>query len=123
MKHLYFWLILTGLIISFTASADRSVAKTVYNQAKVLIEAAQRNEAQKYAAFELKAARDNLNTAKVKLEEKEWVEAEIAAKKSQRDAEVAGAKAMAVKSERALKDIQTVVESLKQELNRAGGQQ
>ena len=115
-------LITLGLIFSLQAAADRSEANKAVNQAKALIQAAVRSDARELAAFELKSANDHLNTAQVKLDDKKWMDAEIAAKKAQRDAEVAGAKAQALKSEKALTELEVVVQSLKAELERKGGQ-
>lgn len=115
-----------AIVLSFTfvqfAHADRNDANKAINQAQTMIQAAERGGAQKHAAITLKSARDNLNNANVQLAEREWVDAEIAAKKAQRDAEVADAKSQALKAEMALADLQQAVDSLKNELNRKGEQ-
>ncbi|WP_395376694.1 DUF4398 domain-containing protein [Marinicella sp. W31] len=123
MKKTSYILIITSLMLSLQAQAGRSEANKAVDQAKALIQSAIRSDARQLAAFELKSANDHLNTAEVKLTDKKWTSAEIAAKKAQRDAEVASAKAQALKSEQALNDLKIVVQSLKAELERTGEQQ
>ena len=100
------------------ALADRDASNKAINQAKVLIESAERNGASKHASFLLKSSRDNLAKAMVELDDRDWVDAEVAAKMSQRDAEVADAKAQAAKAEKSYNDLSAAVNLLKSELNR-----
>ena len=98
--------------------ADRNASEKAINQALVLIESAERNGAEKNALYLLKSARDGLAKAKMLLEEREWVESEVAAKMSQRDAEVADAKSLSLKAEKSYNDLKTSVDILKAELSR-----
>jgi hypothetical protein len=104
---------------SVMASKKEDANRAIY-EANVLIQAAERSDAQSYAVYELKSARENINKAQVKLEDNKWSEAEIYAKKAQRDAEVADAKSQATKAENSLTDLQIVVDTLRNELYRFG---
>ena len=114
-------LITTGALLLLavpSAWADRDAANKAINQAEVLIESAERAGGMQHAVYLMKSARDNLNQAEVDLEEREWTDAEIAAKKSQRDAEVAAAKSDAMKAEKAFTDLRKSVDILRNELQR-----
>jgi len=110
-----------GLLLLLFVSpvwADKDAANKALNQAEVLIEAAERAGGMQYAVYLMKSARDNLNQAEVDIEEREWTDAEIAAKKSQRDAEVAAAKSDSMKAEKAYADLRKSVDLLRNELQR-----
>ena len=111
------WCTLLFLVVS-PVWADKDAANKAIDQAEVLIESAERAGGMKHAVYLMKSARDNLNQAEVDLEEREWTDAEIAAKKSQRDAEVAAAKADAMKAEKAYADLRKSVDLLRNELQR-----
>lgn len=98
--------------------ADRDASNKAINQAKVLLESAERNGASTNATFLLKSSRDNLAKAMMHLEERDWVEAEVAAKMAQRDAEVADAKSQAAKAGKSFNDLKASVDILKAELAR-----
>lgn len=104
--------------ITGPAIADRNATKKAINQAKVLIESAERNGASMHASYLLKSSRDNLAKAVVQVDKREWVDAEVSAKMSQRDAEVADAKSQAAKAEKSYNDLKAVVDLLKSELSR-----
>ncbi|MCB1584017.1 MAG: DUF4398 domain-containing protein [Marinicella sp.] len=114
-------LIIPSLVIMGCATpvlANKSDGKKAVDQAHVLIETAERNDASMNASYLLKSARDNLSKAKVHMEERDWVDAEIAAKKAQRDAEVADAKSLSIKAEKSYNDLKAAVDLLKSELDR-----
>jgi|GEM_PF-1105642 len=104
--------------IATPALADRDASNKAINQAKVLIESAERNGASKHASYLLKSSRDNLNKAMMQLDKRDWVDAEVSAKMSQRDAEVADAKSQAAKAEKSYQDLKASVDILKAELDR-----
>lgn len=106
------------LLLASPVMADRDAANKAINQAEVLIESAERSNGMQYAVYMMKSARDNLNQAKVDLDKRDWTLAEIAAKKSQRDAEVAAAKSDAMKAEKAYTDLRQSVDLLRNELQR-----
>ena len=106
------------VLLSMPALADRDAANKAINQAEVLIESAERSNGMQYAVYLMKSARDNLNQAKIDLDKRDWTKAEIAAKKSQRDAEVAAAKSDAMKAEKAYTDLRQAVDLLRNELQR-----
>ncbi len=108
------------LLLSCGAWAAKSDAHKAIIEARTMIDAAERSDADHHAPAELKMARDHLNTAQQQFDEREWTEAEISAKKSQRDAELADAKAHAISAEMALAQMQQVIDTLKQELARRG---
>lgn len=110
------WLILA--MVTAPAFADKQAATKASYQAEVLIESAERAGGMQHAVYLMKSAQDNLNQAKVDLEKRNWTDAEIAAKKSQRDAEVAGSKAKAMKAEQAYSDLRQSVDLLRNELQR-----
>jgi len=105
-------------IMTGPALADRNDANKAINQAKVLIESAHRNGASMHASYLLKSSRDNLAKAMAQVEKRDWVDAEVSAKMSQRDAEVADAKSQANKAEKSYNDLKAVVDLLKAELVR-----
>ena len=107
--------------ISPAALASKTSATSAIAQARVLIKAAERGGAQTFAPTELKTARDLLNTAQANVDNRNWTTAEYAAKKAQRDAEVADSKTQALKAEKSLAQIQSVVTTLRNELARKGG--
>jgi len=88
-----------------------------------MVTSAERSGADALATTERKMARDVLNTAQASLDKRRWDDAEDAAKKAQRDAEVADAKTQALKAEAALNELQAVVNTLKSELKRMGEMQ
>ncbi len=115
-----------GLLLLLLASpvmADRNAANKAINQAEVLIESAERSGSMQHAVYLMKSARDNLNQAKIDLDNRDWTKAEIAAKKSQRDAEVAAAKSDAMKAEKAYTDLRQSVDLLRNELQRKRSRQ
>lgn len=118
MKTLIYssWLILA--MVAAPALADKQAATKASNQAEVLIESAERAGGMQHAVYLMKSAQDNLNQAKVDYEKRNWTDAEISAKKSQRDAEVAGSKAKAMKAEQAYSDLRQSVDLLRNELQR-----
>ncbi|KAA3638762.1 MAG: DUF4398 domain-containing protein [Proteobacteria bacterium] len=111
------------LLLASPVMADRDAANKAIYQAQVLIESAERSNGMQYAVYMMKSARDNLNQAKVDLDKRNWTLAEIAAKKSQRDAEVAAAKSDAMKAEKAYADLRRSVDLLRNELQRKRGGQ
>ena len=106
-----------------TVMADKNAANKAINQAEALIESAERSDGMQFSVYLMKSARDNLNQAKIDLENRDWTEAEIAAKKSQRDAEVAAAKSDAMKAEKAYTDLRQSVDLLRNELERKRSKQ
>lgn len=113
------------LLLAFApaALADKSDATNAITEARAMVRSAERSGADSMAAVELKAARDLLNSAQSSLDGRDWLDAEYAANKSQRDAEVADSKTQALKAEQALAELQSVVDTLKNELKRQGGSQ
>ncbi|WP_223787761.1 DUF4398 domain-containing protein [Marinicella meishanensis] len=120
IKHMIPWLLMMWLL---PAQADKNDSMKAINQAQVLIESAVRSGAQQHAPMLLQSARDRLAQARVKQDDRDWVEAEIAAKMSQRDAEVADAKSLHAKALKAYEDLQTTVNVLRAELERKRSQQ
>lgn len=105
------------------ALADKASATNEVAEARAMVRSAERSGADSMATVELKMARDLLNSAQSSLDDKDWQDAEYAARKSQRDAEVADSKTAALKAEHALAELQSVVDTLKSELKRQGGTQ
>lgn len=118
MYKMFVIVMMTLILLSPPASANRDASNKAINQAKVLIETAERNGASKNAAFLLKSARDHLARAMVQLDDRDWVDAEVSAKMAQRDAEVADAKSQATKAEQSYNDLKAAVDLLKAELAR-----
>lgn len=113
------------VLVAFTpaALADKASATSAVAEARAMVRSAERSGADSMATVELKMARDLLNSAQSSLDDKDWLDAEYAARKSQRDAEVADLKTQALKAERAQAELQTVVDTLKNELKRQGASQ
>lgn len=113
------------LLLAFAPAvlADKSDATNAITEARAMVRSAERSGADSMAAVELKTARDLLNSAQSSLDGRDWLDAEYAANKSQRDAEVADSKTQALKAEQALAELQSVVDTLKNELKRQGGSQ
>ncbi len=99
---------------------DKAAATNAVSEARAMIRSAERSGADSMATVELKMARDLLNSAQSNMDNREWLDAEYAARKSQRDAEVADSKTQALKAEYALAELQSVVDTLKSELQRQG---
>lgn len=110
------------LLLAFAPAvlADKSDATNAITEARAMVRSAERSGADSMAAVELKTARDLLNSAQSSLDDRDWLDAEYAASKSQRDAEVADSKTQALKAEQALAELQSVVDTLKSELKRQG---
>ena len=110
------------LLLAFAPAvlADKAGANTAVAEARAMVRSAERSGADSMATVELKMARDLLNSAQSNMDSKDWQDAECAAKKSQRDAEVADSKTQALKAEHALAELQSVVDTLKSELKRQG---
>lgn len=103
------------------ALANKSSAIQAVAEARALIRAAQRSGADSFARTELKTAEDLFSNAQASMDKRKWNDAEIVAKKAQRDAELASTKTQALKAEQALAEMQRVVDALKGELKRQGG--
>ncbi|MGB5486055.1 MAG: DUF4398 domain-containing protein [Lysobacterales bacterium] len=110
------------LLLAFApaAQADKASATNAVAEARAMVRAAERSGADSMATVELKIARDLLNSAQSSMDAKDWQDAEYAARKSQRDAEVADSKTQALKAEYALVELQSVVDTLRSELIRQG---
>lgn len=110
------------LLLAFApaALADKASANTAVTEAQAMVRSAERSGADSLATVELKMARDLLNSAQSSMDARDWQDAEYAANKSQRDAEVADSKTQALKAEHALAQLQSVVDTLKSELQRQG---
>jgi len=104
-------------------SADRSGANVAIAEARASIRAAERGGAGRRASITLKAARDNLSKAQVDADNRRWDDAERAATRALRDAELADAKARALRAQETLAELQAAVDTLERELNRMGGAQ
>ena len=113
------------LLLAFApaALADKAGATNAVTEARAMVRSAERSGADSMASVELKMAQDLLNTAQSSMGDKDWQDAEYAARKSQRDAEVADSKTQALKAEQALAELQSVVDTLKNELQRQGDPQ
>lgn len=121
MKILISSTLVFALIATAPAAwASKATATSALSEARVMVRSAERSGADSMAITELKMARDLLNTAQVNFDSRKWDDAEYAAKKSQRDAEVADAKTRALKAETALNELQMVVDTLRSELQRMG---
>lgn len=124
MKTLTYYVAALGLLaFAPVALADRASATSAVAEARVLIRSAERGGADALAATEFRLAREHYNTAQVLLEDRDWLEAEYAAQKAQRDAEVAVAKTQALKAEQALAELEVVVNSLRNEIQRQADMQ
>ncbi|MCW8926292.1 MAG: DUF4398 domain-containing protein [Xanthomonadales bacterium] len=110
------------LLLAFApaALADKASATNEVAEARAMVRSAERSGADSTATVELKMARDLLNSAQSNLDDRDWQDAEYAARKSQRDAEVADSKTEALKAEHSLAELQSVVDTLKSELKRQG---
>lgn len=124
MKTLMSGAIVLALIASAPAAwANKASATSALGEARAMVRSAERSGADSMATTELKMARNLLNSAQVSLDARKWNDAEYAAKKSQRDAEVADAKTQALKAEAAQAELQMVVDTLRSELKRMGENQ
>ena len=112
--------LLSMMVFAPAALADKASATKEVTKASAMIRSAEHGGADSMATADLKMARDLLNSAQLSLEDRDWQDAEYAASKSQSDAEVANAKTQALKAEQALAELQTVVDTLKDELKRQG---
>ncbi|MGA9575633.1 MAG: DUF4398 domain-containing protein [Lysobacterales bacterium] len=121
MKNLMIGAITFALIaVAPAVWANKASATSQVSEARAMVRSAERSGADSLATIELKRARDLLNSAQISLDARKWDDAEYAAKKSQRDAEVADAKAQALKAEAAQAELQIVVDTLRSELKRMG---
>ena len=124
MKNIMSGAIVIALIAAAPAAwANKASATSALGEARAMVRSAERSGADSMATAELKMARNLLNSAQVSLDARKWDDAEYAAKKSQRDAEVADAKTQALKAEAAQAELQMVVDTLRSELKRMGENQ
>jgi hypothetical protein len=122
MKTKHLLALLFVLFFSSPVWANKNDSMKAINQAEVLIESAERNGASMHAALLLKSSRDLLAKANAQIESRDWVDAEVSAKMAQRDAEVAGAKSLAMKAEKSYNDMRSAIDLLKSELARKRSQ-
>ena len=110
------------LLLAFAPAvlADKADATIEVAEARAMVRSAEKSGADSMATVELKMARNLLNSAQSSFDAKDWQDAEYAARKSQRDAELADAKTQALKAENALAELQLVVDTLRSELQRQG---
>jgi hypothetical protein len=122
MKTKHLLALLFVVFFSSPVWANKNDSMKAINQAEVLIESAERNGASMHAALLLKSSRDLLAKANAQIESRDWVDAEVSAKMAQRDAEVAGAKSLAMKAEKSYNDMRSAIDLLKSELARKRSQ-
>jgi hypothetical protein len=124
MKTLMSCVIVIALIAAAPAAwANKASATSALGEARAMVRTAERSGADALATTELKMARELLNSAQVSFDDRDWDDAEYAAKKSFRDSELAEAKTEALKAEAAQAELQAVVDTLRSELKRMGAQQ
>lgn len=124
MNRLFTSVIVIALLAAAPAAwANKASATSALGEARAMVRNAERSGADALATAELKRARELLNAAQVSLDDRHWNDAEYAAKKSLRDAEVAEAKTEALKAEAAQAELQSVVDTLRSELKRMGEDQ
>ena len=107
---------LLAAALSPAVLADKNTATIALAEARAGIRAAERDGASELAPTELRSARDHFSEALVDADNRRWTDAEYAATRALRDAELAEAIARAARAEKSREELESVVKTLRQEL-------
>jgi hypothetical protein len=121
MKSRVAILLLGACCCSAAFASDRDAANIVYAQASTAVQAAEAADAAVDAPIALNDARAHLAAANGALDRRNWDSAAMSAEKARADADLALARAREKRASAALTEIEASVETLRRELERAGG--
>jgi hypothetical protein len=121
MKSRLAFLLFAACSCSTALASDRDAANIVYAQALTAVQAAEAADAATDAPNALNDARAHLAAASGALDRRNWRSAAMSAEKGRADADLALARAREKRAGAALAEIEASVETLRVELERAGG--
>lgn len=98
------------------AAVDRKDAELALAEAGAAVEAAQRADAQQYAAAELGSAHDMLASAQAAYDHRAWTDSFFDSDSAKADANLAAARSRQHRAEAATAELETTVGSLREQL-------
>jgi hypothetical protein len=115
------WLAILVLVCTVGLSACASVPRPTgtLSQAELAVREAERSEAPRYAPLELQTARENLDNAKLAMQNKAYEKARRLAEKALVEAELAEDKASVASTRQTVDELRVSIESLRDEITRA----
>jgi hypothetical protein len=115
------WLAILVLVCTVGLSACASVPRPTgtLSQAELAVREAERSEAPRYAALELQTARENLDHAKLAMQNKAYERARRLAEKALVEAQLPEDKAMVASTRKTADELRESIESLRDEITRA----
>lgn len=118
LKHIKGYGIAIGLAIILSACGSTQPPMQTIAETRVAVRQAEQIGARDYAPLEIRQARKKLEQAQTLVEEKKYEEAKRLAEEAKVDAELAGAKALSGKAQRAVRELREGIKVLKEEIER-----
>lgn len=109
------------LALPLSALAGKKEAELALTAARSNVAAAERADAPRHATVEVKAARDLLAQAEGSFADRDWTDAEREAERAKADARLAETRARQRVAEAQLAELQTTIQTLREEIARKGG--
>ena len=107
------------IVMSGCASSKIPAPTNEFAAANQAVEQAEQVGAEEYAPLEIRNAREKLAEAGVLIDRKENEKAKMLLEKAMADAELAEARALSAKAQRAVGELKETIEVLKQEIERS----
>ena len=121
MKKLPIALVLLLALPGAAFAGERQDADVALEHARTSVQAAEHADASKTAPTEFNIAHDSLASAEGAYERNHWVEAIYAADRASADADLAAARARQTRAETATAQIESTVQTLRNQLGVSGG--
>ena len=116
----YRFLIVAALAVSGTAAAvDHDTATLELTQAVTAVQAAERDDAARYAPADIDEAHAMLDSAQSAADNRNWTDVAIFAERAKVDGDLASSRARQHRAEAATAEIERSVDSLRQQLGGA----
>jgi Domain of unknown function (DUF4398) len=114
MKHARYLALVAALVMSGTAAAvDDDLAKVELSQAITSVQAAERDDAARYAPADLDEAHAMLGSAERAADGRAWTDAALYAERAKFDGDLASARARQHRAEAATAEIERTVDALR----------
>lgn len=110
--------LLIGMVISFISCASTRPPTEHIARSQSIINQAEQVGAENYAPLEIREARKKLERANELIEEKEYEKAKRMAEQAEVDAELAEAKTLSEKAQKAVRELRESIRIIKEEISR-----
>ena len=116
----YALLLLAALLCGSAFAADRQEAEIALAQAETAVQSAVSADAASAAPINMRAAEDNLASARGAMERRNWTDSAMSSEKAKADADLAAARSREQRATAATAEIEASVTTLRRELGRGG---